>query len=208
VVRDIRDHSVREEVVSRFYRWLVQPLDELTAFNFEIRASGDPAALTNTVRAALRQIDPGLRIFKVAPVDEQIGDTLNEDRLVARLSALFGVVALALAAFGLYGVLSYNVARRSSEIGIRMALGASRGGVVWMVLGEALQLAVLGVAIGTPAAIAAGRLISSHLFGLAPYDPLTLAGAGAIMVAVAAFAAWLPARRAASVDPMLALRYE
>jgi len=208
VVKDVREQSVRDEVTARYYRSFLQPLDDLTDFNFELRTAGEPAAVMDAVRRAVRQEDPGARIFALAPVAEQIGDTLREDRLVARLSALFGAVALGLAAFGLYGVLSYNVARRAPEIGIRMALGASVRGVIWMVLGEALSLTVVGLALGVPIAVACGRLISSRLFEVSASDPVALGAAAAAMLAVSTVAAWLPARRAAMVDPMLALRYE
>jgi len=209
IVQDIRDHKVRGEVPRRFYLPSAQlGGPALEAFNFEIRTAGDPAALTELVRQAVKQFNPALRVFNISPVDEQIGDSVQQDRLLARLSAIFGAIALVLAAFGLYGVLSYNVARRSGEIGIRMALGASSGGVLWMVLSDALMLAIVGLIIGVPAAMLAGRLVASRLFGLASYDAATLFGAAAVIVCVAAFAAWLPARRAAGTDPMTALRYE
>jgi len=128
--------------------------------------------------------------------------------LMATLSGFFGVLALVLASIGLYGILAYNVAGRTNEIGLRMALGAARRDVIWMVLREALLLTLIGVLIGVPLAVASGRLVSSLLFGLTPSDPLSIGLAAIVMLAVAALASYLPARRAAQVDPMVALRYE
>jgi ABC-type antimicrobial peptide transport system permease subunit len=128
------------------------------------------------------------------------------ERLVSSLSALFGFVALGLAAVGLYGVMSHAVAQRHREIGIRMALGAERMSVLWNVLRQVLMLAVAGVVLGLPAALGAGQLIESLLFGLAPQDPATIAGAAAVLVAVAALAGYIPARCAMRVDPVIALR--
>jgi len=208
VAANIRDHSLRDEVRPRFYFSYLQPVDNLGGFNFEIRTSGDPALTMSAVRDAVRQFDRGLRIFSMAPVEEQIGDRLEQEKLVARMSSLFGMIALLLAIFGLYGVLSYNVARRTSEIGVRMALGASSGGVLRMVLAEAIGMTVAGLVIAIPMSIMAARLVSSRLFGLQSSDPATMAGAAALMLAAAVFAAWLPARRAAGTDPMTALRWE
>ncbi len=207
VSRDVHDHEVRDQPTRRFYLAWNQFSDQ-AAFNFEIRAKGDPAALTASVRDAVKQFNPAMRIFGLDTAEVNIQDTVASDVMVARLSAMFGLIALALAAFGLYGLLSYTVARRTAEIGIRMALGASRRGVLWMMMGEALALAGIGLAVGVPAAIATGQLIASNLFGVIPADPDTLALSAATILAVTVFAAWLPARRAAGVDPMYALRYE
>jgi len=134
--------------------------------------------------------------------------TLVEERLIAVLSGFFGVLAVLLACLGLYGVMAYTAARRTSEIGIRMALGATRGGVLAMVLKESLLLVAIGITIGVPATLALTRLVSSLLFGIQASDPLTIAGGAVLMIAVAALAGFLPAQRAARVDPMIALRYE
>jgi ABC-type antimicrobial peptide transport system permease subunit len=137
---------------------------------------------------------------------------LIRERLIATLSSLFGALALLLACVGLYGLLAFSVVQRAGEVGIRMALGASRGDVLWMMLREALLLAFAGLAIGVPVAIAAGRIASSRvsglLFGLKATDPLTVAGAAALLVLVSGIAAYLPARRASRVDPLVALRNE
>jgi ABC-type antimicrobial peptide transport system permease subunit len=128
--------------------------------------------------------------------------------LIARLSTFFGVLAAFLACIGIYGLMSYAVTRRTNEIGIRMALGAERSGVLWMVMRESLTLVAVGVAIGIPAALAAGRLVSSVLYDTKATDPVTITASALVMIAVAALAGYLPARRAAKVDPMVALRYE
>jgi ABC-type antimicrobial peptide transport system permease subunit len=133
---------------------------------------------------------------------------LNQEELIAQLSIFFALLALALACIGLYGVMSYNVVRRTNEIGIRMALGAQSGGVLWLVLKECLLLLAIGVAVGIPVTLAAGRLVQSQLFGLSPSDPVTVAVAVLFIGVVTLLAAYLPARRASRVDPVVALRFE
>jgi ABC-type antimicrobial peptide transport system permease subunit len=137
-----------------------------------------------------------------------VDNTLVRETMLAELSGIFGLVAVALAGVGLYGTLSYAVVRRTGEIGIRMALGADRGQMLFMVLRETLLLVAMGVAIGFPASLAAARLLQDYLFELTPEDPATLAGAALLLTAIAVFAGYLPARRAARVDPMTALRCE
>jgi ABC-type antimicrobial peptide transport system permease subunit len=142
------------------------------------------------------------------PFDRQVNDNFVQDRLLARLTTLFGVLALILASVGLYGVMSYFVVRRTSEIGIRMALGATRSSVMGIVLrGVGLQLG-LGIVIGIPAALVAGNLMASQLYGVTSYDPLALAGASLVLGLCATAAGLIPARRAATIDPMQALRTE
>jgi ABC-type antimicrobial peptide transport system permease subunit len=144
----------------------------------------------------------------IAPVVHDVERALVRERLLARLSGFFGTLAAALAAIGLYGLLAYAVATRTRDIGIRMALGADRGRVLRMEIWSALRLVAIGIAIGIPAAIAAGRLFAAQLFGVSASDPVTLAAAAALLTLVAGLAAWGPARRASRVDPMLALRSE
>jgi len=151
-------------------------------------------------------------LFALQTLTAQVDAVLGRERLVATLSALFSLLALMLAVVGLYGLMAFSVVRRTNEMGIRMALGAARRRVVQLVMGEALMLVLIGVAVGVPAAFVAGRLAGSQiaglLFGLTATDPLTMAGAVAVLIAAAAAAAYLPAARAARVDPMLALRSE
>jgi len=176
--------------------------------NLVIRYSGSPDALIPQVRRAITEVNRALPIDGVISLSEHIGLSLAQERLVARLATFFGLLALLLACVGLYGVMSYAVARRTNEIGIRMALGAMRGNVIWLVLREALALVGAGVVIGLLASFAATKTVSTLLFGLKPNDPLTIAVAMLLLLAVAALSAYLPARRASRVDPMAALREE
>jgi len=163
------------------------------------------------MQAARREIlafDPLIPIGSIKTMDSLIDGTLRQERLIAQLSTVFGGLALLLAAIGLYGVLSYAVAQRTGEIGIRMALGAQRGSVIGMVLRETGVLIAVGLAAGVPASLACARLVQSKFYGLKPADPLTLACALGVMLAVAAIAGYLPARRASRVDPLVALRHE
>jgi ABC-type antimicrobial peptide transport system permease subunit len=162
------------------------------------------AELRQEVAAAL----PGLRAPHVSTVAQQVDEAIVSDRVIAQLSGFFGLLATALGCMGVYGVTSYAVTRRTSEIGIRMALGAQKADVLRMVLRESALLVLAGVAIGVPAALLSGRLIAAMLFGLTPSDPATLALAVGILMVVALAAGYLPARRAAAVEPISALRYE
>jgi len=153
-------------------------------------------------------VDKTLTLTDLNTIDELVDDSLIRDRLIATLSSVFGALALLLAFIGLYGVMSYAVARRTHEIGVRMALGAQHGNVIWLVLQEALVMVAIGIVIGLPAALGATRLVSSRLFGLSPNDPLTVAASALVLAAVAVLASFIPARRATKVDPMVALRYE
>ncbi len=141
-------------------------------------------------------------------LNEQVNRSITNQRLVAQLSTFFGLLAVFLSCIGIYGLMSYVVMRRTNEIGIRMALGAKRSHVRWMVMREILLLVALGIAIGVPAALAGNRLISNMLFGLRPADPVSLLAAVGVLLVVAAIAGYLPARRASLVDPMVALRCE
>jgi predicted permease len=165
-------------------------------------------SVTVEVRKVVAAVLPGVPAPVVSSVGEQVDDSVSTDRVIAQLSGFFGLLAMTLGCIGIYGVTSYSVARRTSEIGIRMALGAQRAHVLRMVLRESAALVLAGVAIGVPVAILGGRLIASMLFGLNPSDPMTLVAAVAIMLAVALLASYLPARRAAAVEPVSALRYQ
>jgi macrolide transport system ATP-binding/permease protein len=160
------------------------------------------------IRRTLAGIDPNLTVMDLRSLDAQVAGNFNEDRLVARLTSLFGILALILASVGLYGVMSYFVARRTGEIGVRMALGATRTSVVTMVLRGVLAQIGFGVALGIPCALLAGHLMASELYGVGAFDPLALAAATLVLIACTAFAGFIPSRRAASIEPMQALRTE
>lgn len=209
VARDARDHSLRQEIFRRFYLSAMQPLGGFPPdMNYEIRTFGEAGSAIQAARKAILAYDPSIPIGKVQPFVTMLDDNLRQERIIAQLSTIFGGVALLLAAIGLYGVLSYAVAQRTNEIGIRMALGAERGAVVRMVLCETAVLIAIGLAAGVPASLASARLIQSKLFGLKPADPMTLVAAVGIMTLVAVASGYLPARRASRVDPLIALRYE
>jgi macrolide transport system ATP-binding/permease protein len=176
--------------------------------DIELRVSGKPQNLEATVRHTLADIDPNLNVFDVISLSEQLARNFNQDRLIARLTELFGFLALILACVGLYGVTAYSVARRTSEIGIRMALGATRKNVLGLVLRGALLQLGLGLAIGIPVALAGGRLLASQLYGVKAHNPLILALAAVVLAACAIVAGFVPAHRAASIDPTRALRTE
>ena len=169
---------------------------------------GDPTQVFNTLRAAVREVDASVPMYDMRTLDDQMEISLLTERLLATLSSVFGCLATLLAALGLYGVMAFMVARRTREIGIRMALGAGQGSVVWMVLRETLTLAGIGVAIGLAGAYAVTRLIQAQLFGVQPTDLLTMAAASLGIAAVTALAGYIPARRATGIDPMSALRWE
>jgi predicted permease len=180
----------------------------IAVMHVAVRVAGAPLAMAARVREELRAIDPELPILKIYTVDQQLEEVLVKDRMLAGLALALGVLVVALACLGLYGVIAYTVARRTSEIGTRLALGATRGAVLGMVLREGVATVLAGIAIGIPAAFAAARLIAARLYGIGAHDPLTLARAALLLLCVAALAGFVPARRASRIDPMVALRYE
>jgi len=175
---------------------------------FEVRSVLPPASIIPAVRKAAAALDRTIPLTEVRTQTQQIDRELTIERLVAALCSFVAVLALLLSCIGLYGLMAYNVARRRSEIGIRMAIGARPRDVAWPVVRGALLLTGIGAILGGAGAVALMQLIKSRLYGVAPYDPLTLVGSAALLLTVAALAAWLPARRAARVDPMAALRCE
>ena len=198
--------SIRQPNLPIAYR----PFRQGPAFGatFELKTAGEPTAVTASAREALQAIDPTLPIFNVRTMEDQVLHSLRRDRLLARLALILGSVALALSAIGLYGLLAYTVTRRTAEIGVRIALGAERGTVRWMVLRESLVLVIAGVAIGIPAAAASADFLQSMLFGLEPRDPKVFAAATLVMMTVGVAAAYVPARRASRIDPLTALRQD
>jgi predicted permease len=205
-VRDIKVHDLRESATFMLYVPMLQSPEG--GATFEIRTSMDPAYTQTAILSEVKAIDARLPVFSVKSLNEQLDNSLVEERLVASLSSVFGLLALLLTCVGLYGLLAYTVNRRTGEIGIRMALGAERSRIARMILRETFLLVVCGLAIGVPAAAFVSRLISNQLFGLKPGDPFTLFVSCVLMVGVTAIASYLPARRAASVDPIEALRSE
>ena len=167
-----------------------------------------PQNLDATVRRTLQNINPNLTVIDMHSLDDQVADNFTQERLIARLTMLFGVLALVLASVGLYGITSYQVARRTSEIGLRMALGADRGKVVQMVMRGAFLQAGLGLAIGIPVAILGARSMADQLYKVRSYDPASLAIAVLVLLASATVAGFIPALRAANIEPMQALRTE
>ncbi len=206
VVKDVKAMSLSEELRPMAYYSHAQGSGPLS--NFVVRFAGAPESIVPQVRRAIREVNSNLPVDEVVSLSDHIGRSLVQQKLTARLGAFFGLLALLLACIGLYGVLSYAVARRTNEIGIRMALGAQRGNVLWLVLREAFMLVLIGVGIGLLASLAVTRTASALLFQLQPNDPLTIALALVLLLIIATLAGYLPARRAARVDPMVALRDE
>jgi ABC-type antimicrobial peptide transport system permease subunit len=208
VVGDVREHQLRGNIPPRFYGNYAHPIGTLTAPAMMVSAAGDPVSIVETVRRALAEVDRGMPVLNIRTLNEQLDRGSITQRLTADLSACFGGLALLMAAIGLYGVMSYSMARRTSEIGIRMALGASQGSVIWMAMRETLWMVAVGVALGLGAARWLGRVVAHQLFGLSAADPVAIGAAVAVIVCAAAVAGFVPARRAARVDPMAALRSE
>jgi ABC-type antimicrobial peptide transport system permease subunit len=207
IVQDAKYVDMRGATPNMVYRLAGStPVDVLG--NLEIRTAGAPSALAPTVREALYELEPALPVFDIVPLDQRVNRGLTNDRLIASLTSAFGIVALLLACLGLYGTISYGVARRVSELGLRMALGADRATVAWLVVREAFVLVGTGAALGLPLAFVAGRSILSMLHGVGPVDPASYLQATLLLVVVAGVAAYLPAHRASRIDPMVALRSE
>jgi macrolide transport system ATP-binding/permease protein len=175
---------------------------------FGLRTVGNPLALADTIRKVVHEAAPSVPVTSMMTQTQRIDSTITQERTFADLCTAFAILALVIACVGLYGTMSYNVARRTGEIGIRMALGAQRGRVVWMVLREVFLLAAIGLAVSVPTALAASKLVQSFLFGMKANDPLALVAAVTTLVSAAVLAAYLPARNASRIDPMAALRHE
>jgi predicted permease len=207
IAGDTKYEDMRTVVPEEVYLPYAQQ-DFSLGMNIYLSTRGNPADMFAVVRQAVRETDPNVPMFDMKTLTAQVDNSLVTERLMAMLSAVFGGLATVLAAMGLYGVMAYVVARRTREIGIRMALGANRNTVVWLVMREVLLLSAVGVAIGLSSAWAVTRLVESQLFEVKPSDPITLVLATLGIVTVALLAGYLPARRASGVDPTTALRFE
>jgi len=207
VVKDIKYTNLRDEIPAQAY---VPYLGDhfVGGMTVYVRTTSNASLLMNAVRAKVRELDPNLPIYDMRTTETQISNSLTTERMIASLTTVFGLLATVLATIGLYGVMAYTVAQRTREIGIRMALGAEQGNVVWMVMRDVLLLIAIGVGVGVPTALALTYVVRSQLYGLSAHDPQTLALATGALGLVAGAAGCIPALRASRLDPMVALRYE
>jgi predicted permease len=212
VVKDSRYSNPRGEVRSLIYMTFLQTSTGRGQMVLHVHVTGNPGEVVQRIREEVASVDPSMPMFDVHTLEEEMGAALVQQRLIALLSSLFGGLALLLACVGLYGLLAFAMVQRTGEMGVRMALGARRTDVVWLVVREAWLLVGIGILVGVPAALAVARIASSQisglLFGLEATDPMIIGAATSALIAVATFAAYLPARRASCVDPMVALRAE
>jgi ABC-type antimicrobial peptide transport system permease subunit len=221
VVVDAKYTTPRRDVRPMYFRPLTQELQvtdppngamaerwSLYINSITLHFRNPPQNVDAMVRRTLADIDPNLPVIKLHSLDYQVADNFTQERLIARLTTLFGALALVLAAVGLYGITSYAVARRTSEIGLRMALGADRPNVVGMVVRGAMLQILIGLIVGIPIALLGGRFMASQLYNVRSWDPVSVAVAVVVLSAAAAVAGFIPARRAASIEPMEALRTE
>jgi putative ABC transport system permease protein len=206
IVKDSRVNDIREDAPPTIYHSLSQDVIDVESLN--VRTFGDPAQLIAATREAVRSVDPNLPIGDSSTVAVTVSDSLAQQRLIAQLTSIFGGLALGLACLGLYGVMSYTVAYRTSELGIRLALGSSRHSVLWLVMRQSIALGAAGIAGGLLLSFLSAHAVRSLLFGLGPYDPVTMFMAAAVLFGVSLASGLMPAWRASKVDPMVALRYE
>jgi len=200
VAREARYGGLKREVPPVVYIPYNQGSQKLVArMTYVLRTSGDPLVYVNTVREIVHQADSRVPLSNVITQSAQIDETISQEIAFAKLCTGFAILGLIIACVGLYGTMSYNIARRTNEIGIRMALGARRGGVIWMVLRQVFVLAIVGLAIGLPVAFVTSKFVGSFLFGMKPNDPLAIAAAVTILVAAAVIAGYAPARRASRI---------
>jgi putative ABC transport system permease protein len=208
VVKDAKANSIQERTPRTFYVPFLQDPGAWRETTFQIRTVGEPRNLANTIRSVVQEIEPNLSLFRVRTLAAQVDESIGQERLVTTLASLFSLLALLLTCAGLYGVLSYSVNQRTSEIGLRMALGAQPGDVLRLVIKPGMGLTLLGIVIGIGAAFALTRLLTNLLFGVNATDPLTFVSVTVLLLVIALLACWFPARRATKVDPLIALRNE
>ena len=210
LVKNARSGDLRKDIPQRFYLPVTQGFEGKVpeSIVFLLRTTGEPKSIESTVRKAILTVNPDVPVTFASSMEDMIDEYTTSTRMIARLCAVFGAVALLLAATGLYGVLSYGVARRTNEIGIRMALGAGRGSVIAMILGETGAMVAIGMVVGIATALACTRLIASQLYGLGKFDPISFVASSVMLCLVALIAGYIPAARAARVEPVKALRHE
>jgi putative ABC transport system permease protein len=206
VTGDMHRQGLEKQVAPQVFRPHAQETDDM--LDVIVRTSADPQAVAAAVQSEIQSMDKSVAKFRVTTVEQQLAEQIAGRRFQTSLIGLFSLVALLLSAIGIYGLMHYFVVQRTNEIGVRMALGAGSGNVLALVLRQGLTLAGLGVIVGTLGALGLTALLSSLLYGVTPTDPLTFVTAPAILLGVAALACWIPARRAARIDPMMALRQE
>jgi putative ABC transport system permease protein len=204
VVGDVHGFGLESDPEPTIYASLAQAPDD--GLSIVVRTSADPASLAGPLRTIVRDIDHDLPVYSVQTMEERVSSSVGRQRFYATLIAIFAAVALILSAVGLYGVIAYAVSQRTHELGVRVALGATASGLSRMVISEGLVLTAIGIAIGIAGSFAAGRLIATLLFGVNAFDPLTIGGVVIVLIVVATMASWLPARRAARADPLVAMR--
>jgi ABC-type antimicrobial peptide transport system permease subunit len=206
VVGDVRNRRLEAAATPQLYRCALQASSLSMAL--VVKTEGDPAALSKPVLDAIHSIDPELPLFATQPMTAVIGQSTAQRRFAMIVIGIFAALALLLSSIGIYGVLAYLVQQRTSELGLRMALGASRGRLMSMILGEGVRLAAIGIAVGLAVAIVAAKAVSGMLFGVGPFDPVSFVGIAGLLTLVAIIACAAPAYRAMRVDPLVALRQD
>jgi len=208
VSKPVKHQAIQQDIPPVVYLSYGQDLDSLFSMNFEVRASGSPLAMAEAVRKIVRDMDPRIPVANIDTQDRIIDETISQQRTFAALGGGFAVLAVLIACVGLYGTMAYSVARRTAEIGVRMALGAQRAKVVRMVLRDVIVLVAAGLAVGVPLAVAASTAVQSFLFGVQAKDTFVMVGAPVLLLIAALAAGYGPALRASRIDPWRALRHE